>query len=205
ERLVRKSVRILQMAASAVVFGAVALFGLLYMRAANSYEAHLEDGRVVVRLSRPTGLLGWLPHSPAFGAGLGDTGVPATSLPAEARRRYELGDTGLVAMADGQPSWLKEAIASLRPVLRGSALATAGDPAGLVLLKQTFREPAARRDTLDALGGFGHGDAAEGDILRGALADGNPDLRRRAVEVAARIDARRPGAHREVLRAALLD
>jgi len=205
ERLIRKSLRLLQMAASALVFGAIALFGLLYMRAANSYQARLEDGRVVVRLARPTGLLGWLPHSPAFGAVLGDTGVPATSLLPEARARYQKGAGGLVAFAQGHPSWLQETLAGMQPLLRGSALAVAGQAQGYSILKEVFREGAARRDVLSALARFGRGEAAENEILMAALADENPDLRRRAVEVAATIDARRPSAHVEVLQAALRD
>jgi HEAT repeat protein len=204
-RLVAKSVRILQMAASAVVFGSVALFGLLYMRAANSYQARIEEGRVVVRLARPSAILAWLPHTPAFGAVLGDTGVPANSLTDAARVELERGRGGLVGIRDQQPSWLAETIDRLRPVLRGSALIVVGRPEGYEILRQAFRDPGQQRDVLARLQAIGRGERAEGEILMAALAADDLELRRRAVEVAVGIDARRPGALKEVLAAALRD
>ena len=204
EKLVRKSVRLFWMAGTSTLLAVIALFGLLYMRAANSYEAQLEDGRVVVRLSRPSGLLSWMPHRPAFGAVLGDTGIPATSLTEEARAELTKGKSGLYA-DQAEPTWLGDVLKNLKPVLRGMALAVSGRPGGYSILKETFHDPAQRRDVLVALAAAGRGEKDEGEILMAALADESPELRRRAVEVAAAIDARRPGVHEEVLRAALRD
>jgi HEAT repeat protein len=81
-----------------------------------------------------------------------------------------------------------------------------GEPNGVVSLKQAFADPASRRDALEALAVVGTGRAGEDEILAAALNDPSPDVRRRAVEVAAAIDRRQGnGAHAATLRAALAD
>ena len=113
------------------------------------------------------------------------------------------------------PGWLRDVLNGLRPVPRGIAKALLGDPDGVAALKQAFADPATRGEILSTLAVIGRGGAGEDEILADALADRSPEIRRRAVQIAARIDRRQAegkgdirtaaGAHAALLRGALAD
>jgi HEAT repeat protein len=205
ERVLRRSVRLLQMIVSALVFALVATTGLVYRRAAGSYELKLEDGAVVARLSRPGGLWGLLPHSPSFGAMIGDLGVPAASLLPSERDHLARGQTGESRLVAGLPAWLAETFAGMRPALRGSLLVLLGRADGYDVLHDAMRAPDDRSEVLRALAHVGRGDPREAELLVAALGDERLPVRRLAVEVAVDIGARHPGSQLSVLQAALRD
>jgi len=193
--------------------------------------------RIVVRLGRRRlSFLDFIPNRPPLGSILADTGYTAAALSPETVARIAAGqvtgtldaapvDRGGPSGASGRahvPGWLREVLNGLRPVPRGIAKALLGDPDGVAALEQAFADPAARGEILSALAVTGRGGAGEDEILAGALADRNPQIRRRGVEVAAAIDRRQvggkndgrqagqndgrpPGAHAATLRAALAD
>jgi HEAT repeat protein len=185
--------------------------------------------RIVVRLGRRRlSFLDFIPNHPPLGSILADTGYTAAALSPETVARIAAGrvtgtldaapvDRGGPSGPSGRahvPGWLREVLNGLRPVPRGIAKALLGDPDGVAALKQAFADPAARGEILSALAVTGRGGAGEDEILAGALADRDPQIRRRGVEVAAAIDRRQagekndsrpPGAHAATLRAALAD
>src|SRR5450432_965264 len=194
--------------------------------------------RIVVRLGRlRLSFLDFIPNHPPLGSILADTGYTAAALSPETVARIAAGqvtgtldaapvDRGGASGRAHVPGWLREVLNGLRPVPRGIAKALLGDPDGVAALKQAFADPAARGEILSALAVTGRGGAGEDEILAGALADRNPQIRRRGVEVAAAIDRRQagekndgrqagdrgekndgrpPGAHAATLLAALAD
>ena len=169
--------------------------------------------RVVVRVGRPSlSFFHFLPASPPLGSVIADTGFAASAMAQDLSRRVADGDAtgallrGKRGAAAPIPAWLRAVVDGLRPVPRGVALVMMGDPNGVVSLKQAFADPASRRQALEALAVIGTGRAGEDEILAAAISDPSPDIRRRAVEVAAAIDRRQDrGSHGATLRAALSD
>ncbi len=177
--------------------------------------------RIVVRLGRRRlSFLDFIPNRPPLGSVLADTGYTAAALSRDTVARIASGGaTGrLDSGAPGHkhvPGWLRDVLNGLRPVPRGIAKALLGDPDGVAALKQAFADPAARGEILSTLAVIGRGGAGEDEILADALADRSPEIRRRAVQIAASIDRRQAegkgdvktaaGAHAALLRGALAD
>ncbi|HVY41307.1 MAG TPA: HEAT repeat domain-containing protein [Polyangia bacterium] len=176
--------------------------------------------RIVVRLGRRRlSFLDFMPNHPPLGSIMADTGYTAAALSRDTVARIASG--GATGRLDGGgggrhvPGWLRDVLNGLRPVPRGIAKALLGDPDGVAALKQAFADPATRGEILSTLAVIGRGGAGEDEILADALADRSPEIRRRAVQIAARIDRRQAegkgdirtaaGAHAALLRGALAD
>jgi len=178
--------------------------------------------RIVVRLGRRRlSFLDFIPNRPPLGSVLADTGYTAGALSRDTVARIVAGgatgrlDTGTPGGHKHVPGWLRDVLNGLRPVPRGIAKALLGDPDGVAALKQAFADPAARGEILSTLAVIGRGGAGEDEILADALSDRSPEIRRRAVQIAAGIDRRQAegkgdvktaaGAHAALLRSALAD
>ncbi|HXU62526.1 MAG TPA: HEAT repeat domain-containing protein [Polyangia bacterium] len=178
--------------------------------------------RIVVRLGRRRlSFLDFIPNRPPLGSVLADTGYTAAALSRDTVARIASGsatgtlDAGAPGGRKHVPGWLRDVLNGLRPVPRGIAKALLGDPDGVAALKQAFADPAARGEILSTLAVIGRGGAGEDEILADALADRSPEIRRRAVQIAAGIDRRQAqgkgdvktaaGAHAALLRGALAD
>ena len=135
-----------------------------------------------------------MPNRPPLGSIMADTGYTAAALSRDTVARIAAG--GATGRLDGGgggrhvPGWLRDVLNGLRPVPRGIAKALLGDPDGVAALKQAFADPATRGEILSTLAVIGRGGAGEDEILADALADRSPEIRRRAVQIAARIDRR---------------
>jgi hypothetical protein len=175
------------------------------------------SARIIVRLGRRRlSFLDFIPNNPPLGSVLADSGYTAAALSRDTVIRIASGGaTGTLDAVPGGarnhvPAWLRDVLNGLRPVPRGIAKALLGDPDGVAALKQAFADPAARGEILATLAVIGRGGAGEDEILADALADRSPEIRRRAVQIAAGIDRRAdakaaPGAHAALLRGALAD
>lgn len=180
------------------------------------------SARIVVRLGRRRlSFLDFIPNRPPLGSVLADTGYTAAALSRDTVARIASGSATGTLDAGGPgghkhvPGWLRDVLNGLRPVPRGIAKALLGDPDGVAALKQAFADPAARGEILSTLAVIGRGGAGEDEILADALADRSPEIRRRAVQIAAGIDRRQAegkgdiktaaGAHAALLRGALAD
>lgn len=167
-----------------------------------------EGGRVVVRGGRS--LLPFTgPTASSRGQVLVDTGFSTSALAPDFLDRIRKGQvTGTFkGVPDTSiPPWLRSLIDALKPISRGVSMVLLGDPAGITSLKQGFADPGSRREALECLAVIGNGRAGEDEILGAALGDPSPEVRRRAVEVAAAIDRRLgKGSHVATLRTALAD
>jgi HEAT repeat protein/DNA-binding MarR family transcriptional regulator len=195
---------------------AVGLLFAVFFELRSSYHLAFDPGgdspsaRVVVRSGRPSlSFLYFLPSRPPFGSVIADTGFAATGMAQELAEKVTAGRaTGTLEhdRSIAVPGWLRTVINGLRPVPRGVAMVLLGDANGISPIKQAFAEPASRPEALEALAVIGAARAGEDEILASALADPSPEIRRRAVEVAAAIDRRQGhGGHGNTLRAALAD
>lgn len=220
QKIVQQSVRRKVFHVSIGALVAIAFAVVLYVDQRTSYTLRLDppDGhnraRIVVVMGKPDrGIISMLPHSPAFGSILADTGFSASGLSADLVSRVKNGHaTGKLGRSrntnenDTIPDWLRTTLAGLQPVRRGTAAVLLGDPSGVLALKQAFADPAARSETLEVLRIVGVGGAGEDEILAASLATDSPELRLRAVAVAAAIDRRTGKAsHATTLRSALSD
>jgi len=215
-QLVRKSVRIKLLNASLLALAGCVLVVVMFIDLRNSFSLDYDrvdapsSARVVVRMGKPRlGLMSLMPHSPAFGSVIADTGFSASDLSADLDARIHTreatGNLGRTS-SDRVPNWLNLVLSGLGPVKRGTVLTLLGDPTGIRALQQAFANPATRGDALDLLEIVGQGGAGEDEILAAALNDKDPLVRLRGVEVAASIDRRiGRGAHAATLRKALTD
>jgi HEAT repeat protein/type II secretory pathway predicted ATPase ExeA len=213
--LVKRSVRRLGVQGAIVLALLVALTAAMLADARQTYVLAFDPpqggvgSHIIVRGGRPRrGLMRMVPRGSTPGTLLADTGFAAAGLTPSASAQVIAGRAGgtLEPGDDPVPNWLRDVVNGLRPVPRGVAKALIGDTDGVTSLKQAFADPLERRETLDALVVVGLGRAGEDEILAAALSDASPDIRRRAVEVAAAIDRRlRKGTHVTTLRNALAD
>jgi HEAT repeat protein len=198
------------------VIAAVGLLFAVFFELRNSYHLTFDPGadspnaRVVVRSGRPSlSFLYFLPSRPPFGSVIADTGFAASGMAQELAEKVAAGRATGTLEHDRSlavPGWLRTVINGLRPVPRGVAMVLLGDANGISPIKQAFADPTSRPEALEALAVIGAGRAGEDEILAAALADGSPEIRRSAVEVAAAIDRRQgKGGHGTTLRAALAD
>jgi len=195
---------------------AVGLLFAVFFELRNSYNLSFDPGpdspnaRVVVRSGRPSlSFLYFLPSRPPFGSVIADTGFAATGMAQDLAEKVKAGRATGSLEHDRRvlvPGWLRTVVNGLRPVPRGVAMVLLGDANGISPIKQAFADPTSRPEALEALAVIGAGRAGEDEILGSALSDGSPEIRRRAVEVAAAIDRRQgKGGHGTTLRAALAD
>jgi HEAT repeat protein/DNA-binding MarR family transcriptional regulator len=216
EAAVNKSLRRTAFHTGIGVIAAVALLFAVFFELRNSYHLAFDPGadspnaRVVVRSGRPgLSFLYFLPSRPPFGSVIADTGFAATGMAQDLAEKVTAGRaSGTLEHERGVfvPGWLRTVINGLRPVPRGVSMVLLGDANGISPIKQAFADPNSRPDALEALAVIGAGRAGEDEILGAALADASPEIRRRAVEVAAAIDRRQgKGGHGTTLRAALAD
>ncbi|HSS38814.1 MAG TPA: HEAT repeat domain-containing protein, partial [Polyangia bacterium] len=225
-RTVTRSLAAVGLRAGLAVVLVVLIVVALFADSRRAYTLALDppnaDGaaRIVVRLGRRRlSFLDFMPNRPALGSIMADTGYTAAALSRDTVARIASG--GATGRLDGGgggrhvPGWLRDVLNGLRPVPRGIAKALLGDPDGVAALKQAFADPATRGEILSTLAVIGRGGAGEDEILADALADRSPEIRRRAVQIAARIDRRQAegkgdvrtaaGAHAALLRGALAD
>jgi HEAT repeat protein len=216
ETAVNKSLRRTIFHTAIGLIAAVGLLFAVYFELRNSYTVGFDPGadspnaRVVVRSGRPSlSFLNFLPSRPPFGSVIADTGFAATGMAQELAEKMTAGRAvGTLERERGVtlPGWLRMVINGLRPVPRGVAMVLLGDANGISPIKQAFAEPGSRSEALEALAVIGAGRAGEDEILAAALADGSPEIRRRAVEVAAAIERRQgKSGQGNTLRAALAD
>jgi HEAT repeat protein len=216
ETAVNKSIRRTAFHASIGVAAAVGLLFAMFFELRNSYNlafdptADSPNARVVVRSGRPSlSFLYFLPARPPFGSVIADTGFSATGMAQDLAEKVSSGRATGTLERDRNvpvPGWLRKVIDGLRPVPRGVSMVLLGDANGISPIKQAFADPTSRPEALEALAVIGAGHAGEDEILGAALADTSPEIRRRAVEVAAAIDRRQgKGSHGTTLRAALAD
>jgi HEAT repeat protein len=226
-RTVARSLAAVGLRAGLAVILVVLIVVALFADSRRAYTLALDPpnaggaARIVVRLGRRRlSFLDFMPNRPPLGSIMADTGYTAAALSRDTVARIASGGaTGrLDAGATGSrhvPGWLRDVLNGLRPVPRGIAKALLGDPDGVAALKQAFADPAARGEILSTLAVIGRGGAGEDEILADALADRSPEIRRRAVQIAAGIDRRQAdgkgdirtaaGAHAALLRGALAD
>ncbi|HXJ23347.1 MAG TPA: HEAT repeat domain-containing protein [Polyangia bacterium] len=227
--IIRRSLAAFGLRAGLVALAVVLIVVALYADSRRAYTLALDppvdqpgslggSARIVVRLGRRRlSFLNFMPNHPPLGSILADSGYTAAALSRDTVARIASG--GATGTLDGAgaagarnhvPSWLRDVLNGLRPVPRGIAKALLGDPDGVAALKQAFADPAARGEILATLAVIGRGGAGEDEILADALADRSPEIRRRAVQIAAGIDRRADakttqGAHASLLRGALAD
>ncbi len=226
QKLVQRSVRRKLLHTSLAGLVAIAVFLMMFIDLRSSYTIGYQPNlaapaagregagraraRVVVRMGRPgRQVLSLLPHRPAFGSVLADTGFSADGLSGDLAARIDSGRaTGKLERlrSPAIPGWLRTVLSGVRPVQRGTAAILLGEPSGIGALSQGFADPRSRRETLDVLEVVGRGSAGEDELLAAALADPAPEIRKRGVAVAAAIDRRQGnGAHAGTLRTALSD
>jgi HEAT repeat protein len=219
--VLRRSLTAVGLRTGLALVGVLLIVIALYADTRRAYTLALDPpgagggARIVVRLGRRRlSFLNFLPNHPPLGSILADTGYTAAALSRDTVARIASG--GATGTLDGAaagggarnhvPGWLRDVLNGLRPVPRGIAKALLGDPDGVAALKQAFADPAARGEILATLAVIGRGGAGEDEILADALADRSPEIRRRAVQIAAGIDRRDgKGAHAALLRGALAD
>ena len=215
-QLFNRSVRSKVLKASLGGLAIAAVFIVMFLDLRSSYtlgydsSADRARARVVVRMGRPgRPFVSLLPHKPAFGSVLADTGFSASGLSPDLATLIDDEDaSGKLerSKSPAVPGWLRQVLSGLRPAQRGTATVLLGEPTGVRALQQAFSDPLSRRETLDVLEVVGGGGAGEDEILAAALSDPAPELRKRGVEVAAAIDRReKKGAHASTLRNALSD
>ncbi|HXU71428.1 MAG TPA: HEAT repeat domain-containing protein [Polyangia bacterium] len=197
EALVRRSRQVGLAVTGALL--AVPVLGLmaLYSSYGRNYffDAAPDPGaEVVVRLGRPAMALGFLPHSPRFGAVIADSGFARAAL------------AGGVPEGVGPRAgddWLRRLVGALKPLPRAvMSLIVEGE---LKPLADAYEDATLRPAVVEALAGAGKGSPETIALLQKALADPSEDVRRRAVMAAAALERRQSGAGAPLLSAALRD
>jgi HEAT repeat protein len=186
----------------------VGLGAWVHLRAGSGYHLGLggspgaPDRTLVVRRGLPA-YDRWtpLPHRPAVGAVLVDTGLPADALGPRAAARLG-GLTGELTDRHGRwPRWFAQMLDLLKPTERGQLLLLLGRPqAAWKLLARTATTPAALRRILGVIGVVGRAEAEERALLARAVASRDGALRRLATRSALAVAARKAGAYPDLLR-----
>ncbi|HSN32472.1 MAG TPA: HEAT repeat domain-containing protein, partial [Ideonella sp.] len=197
EQLVRRSRQVgLAITAALLAVPVIALIALYSSYGRNYFfDAAPDPGaEVVVRLGRPAMALGFLPHSPRFGAVIADSGF--------ARAALAGGVPDHVGPRAGD-DWLRTLVGALKPLPRAvMALIVEGD---VKPLADAYEDPSLRPAVVEALAGAAKGGPETVALLGKALADPSEDVRRRAVQAAAALERRQAGAGAPLLAAALKD
>lgn len=197
EALVRRSRQVGWAVTGALL--AVPLLGLiaLYGSYGRNYffEAAPDPGaEVVVRLGRPAMALGFLPHSPRFGAVIADSGFARAAL---------AGGVPEGAGPRAGDDWLRRLVGALKPLPRAvMSLIVEGD---VKPLTDAYEDATLRPAVVEALAGAAKGGPETIALLQKALADPSEDVRRRAVQAAAALERRQSGAGAPLLSMALKD
>ncbi|HZS36065.1 MAG TPA: HEAT repeat domain-containing protein, partial [Polyangia bacterium] len=197
EGVVKKSLRVGALVTAVLLALPIVALSLLYVSRSHSLylDADASPGaEVVARLGQPGSALTILPHRPAFGAIVADSGFARAAL-----------KDGLPSGSDGRDGdgWMRRLIAALRP-LPGGAAALILD-GNLKPLAEAYGDQALRPSVVEAVGTAGRGSPEELELLKRALADPSEDVRRAAIEAAAAIQKRAPGGAAELLAAGLKD
>jgi hypothetical protein len=158
--------------------------------------------RIVVRAGRPgLSAFDWLPHSPAFGSIVADTGLGRTDVTEGAWRA--IADHTLTGDLDGE-AYRPALLATLSPARRALLqYAATGDDTHLQALRKGPLDAAARAFLLDGLHTIGRGRGEEVSLLEDILVAGAPAVQTAALAVAASAARRHPGAYRDLLARAL--
>jgi HEAT repeat protein len=197
EALVRRSKQIGLAVTGALL--AVPLLGLLALYSSYGrnyfFDAANDPGaEVVVRLGRPAMALGFLPHSPRFGAVIADSGFARAAL------------AGGVPEGVGPRAgddWLRRLVGALKPLPRAvMSLIVEGE---LKPLADAYEDATLRPAVVEALAGAAKGGPETIALLQKALSDPSEDVRRRAVTAAAALERRQSGTGAPLLSAALKD
>ncbi|HEY2746694.1 MAG TPA: HEAT repeat domain-containing protein, partial [Polyangia bacterium] len=197
EALVRRS-RQVGMAVTGALL-AVPVLGLLALYSSYGrnyfFDAASDPGaEVVVRLGRPAMALGFLPHSPRFGAVIADSGFARAAL------------AGGVPEGVGPRAgddWLRRLVGALKPLPRAvMSLIVEGD---VKPLADAYEDATLRPAVVEALAGAAKGGPETIALLQKALSDPSEDVRRRAVMAAAALERRQSGTGAPLLSAALRD
>jgi HEAT repeat protein len=190
-QLVGRSLRVAALALAVLVALPAIVAVMLYSSYAHSYyfdAGEAPGSPVVVRLGKPSMALGGLPHKPAFGGILADTGFQRAAVKQVLPGAEKLGE---------ESAWLRRLAGSLQPLPRGIvALLLDGD---LAPLEEAWKDAASRSAVVAAVGAVGRGSPGELALLQKSLGDASEDLRRHALAAAAAL------ARRGVNSAPLLD
>jgi HEAT repeat protein len=203
ERVVRRSRTV--WAGAAIAAAALPIVGLGAAYVSAGRTAHFDAGAapgssIVVRLGRAGGAMSSLPHAPAFGSVLVDSGITRAALD----KPLATGAFGWSGPADD--AWLRRLVEGMRPLGRAAlSLVLDGD---VKPLAAAYEDPPLRAAVVAALGAVGRGSPEETALLQKALGDSSEDVRRRAVRAAAALERRPgtpPGAGAALLQIALRD
>jgi HEAT repeat protein len=209
-RLVGRSLRLVALVALLILALPAAVVAALYHSYSSSYyfdAGEAPGSPVVVRLGRPHMSFGGLPHRPAFGGVLAETGFQRAAvkqvLPGVKQVSPEVKQVlGEPDRLSDEGAWLRRLASSLNPLPRGIvALLLDGEVAPL---EEAWKDPASRSAAVAAVGAVGRGSPAELALLQKSLADASEDLRRHAVAAAALLN-RRGGNSAALLEQALSD
>ena len=197
EGVVKRSVQVGLLVTALILSLPIAGLVLLYGSYGRSYYLDAAPGpgaSVVARLGRGGGAMASLPHSPAFGSVIADSGFTRA------------------ALKEGVPSgagpragddWLRRLEAALDPLPHAAvALILDGDVKPLTI---AYEDAALRPAVVGAVGAAGKGAPEEIALLKKAQSDPSEDVRRRAVGAGAALERRVPGAGVDLLAAGLKD
>jgi len=203
ERVVRRSRAVWAGAAIAAAALPIVGIGAAYVSAGRT--AHFDAGAapgssIVVKLGRTGGAMSSLPHAPAFGSVLVDSGITRAALAGP------LQSGGFGWSGPGDDAWLRKLVEGMRPLGRAAlSLVLDGD---VKPLAAAYEDAPLRAAVVATLGAVGRGTPEETALLQKALGDGSEDVRRRAVRAAAALERRpgtTPGAGAALLQIALRD
>jgi len=210
-RLIRRS-KILNSAGAGLIAMALLVLGWwIYDKAGSGYHLGLggpagrTDRTVVVKRGQPS----WarftpLPHRPAVGSILEDTGFPEAALRKGVRLARLRGS--LSARTGRWPRWFSQALDALEPTHRGHALLLLGDhDEGWKIFTRAADSPSALRRITALIRIAGTGKGAERKLLARAAKHKRVAMRHLALDAALAVSRRTPGAYRKLLVAAATD
>ncbi len=204
-RVLAETLRFYKMVAiGAAALPVLILFLLWFMQRGSYYldvAARPGGDRVVVKAGR-AGLSGfdWMPSSPGFGDIVVDTGLSRAMVDPRVWSSVRSQDVG-----GDMDAWATSLDKVMEPRLAALiAYATAGDKKALEALHKRATAPDDLAEVLVALKPIARGDAAEVEMIEGALAmKGAPAVQQAAVAVAGAAANRNPEAYRDTLVRAL--
>jgi HEAT repeat protein len=206
-RLLRRS-RLVSLGAAVLLAGLIVGLGVwVHRKAGSGYHLGLggaagaPDRTLVVKRGLPR-YARWtpLPHRPAVGAVLVDTGLPAAALKPRASGNLSTLNGELAARQGRWPRWFDQMLDLLKPTERGQLLLLLEKPReAWKLLAKTATTPAALRRILGVIGIVGHAEGEERGLMARAAASRDGALRRLATRSALAVAGRKSGAYPALL------
>lgn len=205
--VIDRTIRLGKLAIATVVALPLLILVIVYLSMSKSYyldTAYGSEGvkTIVVRAGKP-GLswFHWLPHNPAFGSIVADSGLSEAMVTESQWKKAHA--KSLSGSLDGD-AYAKQTQSAMRPRLANLIrYATEGDGASLSALQTTVADPNSFAQLLSALRPIAQGSADEVVLIEAAMADPSPAVQTEALLVAASAAARRKGAYASTFAAAL--